>query len=186
MSNSLELTKRKTGGTSIRPLGIEYADVLERQAKRRNVVYQVQYFSVSDFGFAEVGVESPPNVAFLLEREVNKLRAFESLADNWDLHGAPAIEAAAIQSAVELLRHAAFVQLLPYQNPRLAAFPLRNGGIQLDLNGGKAPLEVEIFPDGSQEFTLFGPDDEVVWEENSLILAVERYQNLSPVLLGVA
>ena len=186
MPNSLELTKRNTGGSSIRPLGIDYADVLERQAKRRNVAYRVHYFSVSDFGFADVGTESPPNVAFLLEREVNKLRAFESLAANWDLHGALAIEAAAVQSAIELLRHAAFVQLLPYQNPRLAAFPLRNGGIQLDLNGGKAPLEIEIFPDGSQEFTFFGPDDEVIWEENNLILAVERYQDFSPVLLGVA
>jgi hypothetical protein len=186
MPNSLELTKRRTGGTSIRPLGIYYADVLERQAMRRNVAYQVQYFSMSDIGFADFGTESPPNVAFLLEREVNKLHTFESLSENWDLHGASAIKPAAIQSAIELLRHAAFVQLLPYQNPRLAAFPLRNGGIQLDLNGGKAPLEVEIFPDGSQEFTLFGPDDEVVWEENNLILAVERYQDFSPVLLGVA
>lgn len=183
MPNNLELTKRKMGGSSILPLGIYYADVLERQAKRLNVAYRVRYFSGGDFGFAELGTESPPNVAFLLEREVTKLRAFALLPADWDSQGAPAVEAAAIQSAIELLRHAAFVQLLPYQNPRLAAFPLRSGGIQLDLNGGKAPLEVEIFPDGSQEFTLFGPDDEVVWEESTLMLAIERYQDFSPVLL---
>ncbi|WP_310397874.1 hypothetical protein [Hymenobacter sp.] len=184
--NSPNPIKRKTGGGAIRPLSLAYADVLERQAMRRNVAYPVQYFDVRGAGLPELPSESPPNVAFLLQRELAKLRAFEQLLPNWDSYGAPAIQAAAVQSATELVQDPLFVKLLPYHHPRLAAFPLRNGGIQLDLNGGKAPLEIEISPDGEREFTLFGPDDEVIWEKPTLAMAIELYHDFSPVLLGVA
>jgi hypothetical protein len=73
------------------------------------------------------------------------------------------------------------VQLLPDYRPQLASFPLRNGGIQLDLNGGKAPLEIEIAPGGGQEYTLFGPDEEMLWEVPTLVLTIQRYQEFDPV-----
>jgi hypothetical protein len=173
MTMTLELPPREA---AIRPLGADYAEALQRQTRQRNVFVSWSWGVVP-----ELAAESPSNFAFLCEREVTRIRRFAELQPDWDSYGAPVISPLAIQSAIELLQQPAFVQLLPYYRPQLAAFPLRNGGIQFDLNGGKAPLEIEIAPGGEQEYTLFGPDEEVLWEVPTLALAIQRYQEFDPV-----
>jgi hypothetical protein len=173
MTLTLELPQRKV---ATRPLGPDYAEALQRQSRHRNVTSSWSWSVIP-----ELAAESPPNFAFLREREVAKIRSFAELRPDWDSYGAAAISHLAIQSAIELVQKPAFIQLLPYYSPRLAAFPLRNGGIQLDLNGGKAPLEIEIAPSGEREFTLFGPDEEMLWEAPTLALAIQLYQDFDPV-----
>ncbi len=173
MTLTIELPQREA---ATRPLGADYAEALQRQTRQRNVT-----FSWSWSVFPELTAESPPNFVFLREREVAKIRSFAELRPDWDSYGALVISPLAIQSAIELVEQPAFIQLLPYYTPRLAAFPLRNGGIQLDLNGGKAPLEIEIAPGGEREYTLFGPDEEVLWEVPTLVHAIQLYQDFDPV-----
>ena len=172
MSLTIERPQREA---TTRPLDADYAEALQRQTRQRNVAFRS--WSI----VAEPVAESPANFAFLREREVAKIRSFAELPPDWDSYSAPAISALAIQRAIELVQDPAFVQLLPHYRPRLAAFPLHNGGIQLDLNGGKAPLEIEITPEGEREFTLFGPDDEVRWEVPALALAIQLYQDIDSV-----
>ena len=117
----------------------------------------------------------PPSATFLLEREAKKLESFLALPDDWDSYGAPPVQPAAVQRAVELLQDPTFVQLLSIVNPRVAVFPLRNGGVQLDLNGGKKPLEIEISDSGDTEFAFFSPSNEIVWEGHTLKEAVTQY-----------
>ena len=159
-----------------RPLGADYVEALQRRTRQRNVT------SSWSWGiFVEQAAESPPNFAFLREREITKIRSFAELRPDWDSYGALIISPLAIQSAITLVQQPDFIHLLPYYTPRLAAFPLRSGGIQLDLNGGKAPLEIEIAPGGKREYTLFGLDDAVLWEVPTLALAIQLYQDFDPV-----
>ena len=181
MNTNRQLTKKPGSATVVRPLGVYYADVLQRQGMRQDIIYfSINFSERRRVRAAELISESPPNVAFLLEREAAKLRAFADLTPDWDSYGAAAIAPTAISSALELIQQPLFVRLLPYHKPRLAVFPLRNGGVQLDLNGGKAPIEIEVSPTGELEFTLFGPDDEVVWESATLAEAIERYRDFTP------
>lgn len=173
MTLTLERPQREA---ATRPLGADYAEALQRQSRHRNV-----FISWSWSIIPELAAESPPNFAFLREREVAKIRSFAALPSNWDSYGAPVISPLAIQSAIELMQQPAFIQLLPYYTPHIAAFPLRNGGIQLDLNGGKAPMEIEIAPGGEREYTLFGSDEEVLWEVPTLAHAIQLYQDFDPV-----
>lgn len=121
----------------------------------------------------------PPSVTFLIAREIKKTIGFAELPNDWDSYGALPTQPLAIRQAVGLLQNPSFVQLLPIENPRVAAFPLASGGIQLDLNGGIVPMEIEISANGEMEFAFFGPTNEVLWEGYSLYEAIEWYGSFS-------
>ena len=146
-----------------------------RLSYRRKINYSSQLYGVATSIFLETSSGLPPNTTFLIERVIKKARKLLELGDDWDSYGASVITDEAVRQAISILQDPSFSQLLPFTNPHVAVFPLHSGGVQLDLNAGKYPLEIEISPDGIPEYTFFGVTNEVIAEENTLDSAIEWY-----------
>lgn len=111
----------------------------------------------------------------LLDRAVEKVRSFATLPVDWDSYGAPPVTETAVQQGLVLLRAPELLRLLPAHQVHLAAFPRRDGGLQLDIDGGRLAIEIEVMAEGETVFTFFDADNEVQAEFNSLVEAVTWY-----------
>lgn len=118
---------------------------------------------------------SPGRALLLLDRAVEKVRSFATLPMDWDSYGAPPVTGVAVQKGLALLRTPQFLRLLPAHQVRLAAFPRRDGGLQLDIDGGRLAIEIEVTAEGETNYTFFDADNEVRAEFNSLVEAVAWY-----------
>lgn len=176
MPDTLIPTRRHSLAAPLTALNVEQAERLVASIWHDSMVVGDAWYQATAY-HASRTVMSQAVSAFvrpttLLARVAHTLRSFLTLPADWDSYGAQPVQTAAVEEALVLLQDADFLQLLPAQQPRLAAYPLSNGGVQLDVNGGHWPLEIEVSPDGQIEFTFFGPANEVLWETNQLREAI--------------
>ncbi|UOQ69465.1 hypothetical protein [Hymenobacter volaticus] len=176
MPDTLIPTRRHSLAAPLTALNVEQAERLSASIWHDSMVADAALYQATAY-HAPRTVVSQAVSAFvrpttLLARVAHTLRSFLTLPADWDSYGAQSVQPAAVEEALALLQDADFLQLMPAQQPRLAAYPLSHGGIQFDLNGGRWPLEIEISPDGQVEFTIFGPANEVLWETNQLREAI--------------
>lgn len=85
-----------------------------------------------------------------------RLRDVAALPDDWDSYGSPRPSTDAVSLAVRLL-----VQLEPRKPPIPRIVPVGGGGVQLEWDGPKRSLELEILPNGIIEFLLSGEEGQM-------------------------
>ncbi len=113
-----------------------------------------------------------------------RLREFAALRSGWDSYGAEAPTTTAVNAAREELMSLA---VLLAENTEAAevvptVFPMRDGGIQLDLDTPSGAIEVEIAPDGTRTYTYFEPGTEASETLMSLREALARLTNVATAL----
>ncbi|UOG77621.1 hypothetical protein MTX78_24985 (plasmid) [Hymenobacter tibetensis] len=179
MPDTLIPTRRQSLAGSRSALNVEQAQVLALRTWHHYMVADAAVYQATAHQTPRI-IVSPANNTFarlvnLLKRVARVVQDFSTLPLDWDSYGAQTIQAAAIEAALTVMQEPDFLQLLAAKHPRLAAYPLSNGGVQLDINGGRWPLEIEISPNGRLEFTFFGPANQVLWETYELSDAVNWY-----------
>ena len=145
------------------------------------VPFNTDLSGLQSYGYAPIAVTTQPGTApgrlpLQLHRAAKELSSFAALPADWDSYGAPPVSKLAVNQAIALLDNPFFGRLLPRHGVRLAAFPRRDGGVQLDVDGGPYALEVVIAEDGAAEYTFFAHDNIVVAELSSLAEAVDWYE----------
>ena len=89
---------------------------------------------------------------------------FGRLEKNWDSFNADAISNISINTAIEALDH---LNLKGYLNIDFIvyAFPMRDGGIQFEIEGENISAEIEISPEGIPTFILFNNGGDIIEKE---------------------
>ena len=124
---------------------------------------------------ATKGVRKPATgLGLIIPKLLTQVDSFKDLADDWDTYGALPIAAGAIAQARQLL-DALSLQLVYAPAVSVHVFPMRDGGVQVELDRESASMEVEIHPDGTQDYLLFNPDGSVIGTYASLFVALRHF-----------
>ena len=78
----------------------------------------------------------------------NSIASLRDLQEDWDGHGAPRIDLATIDYAIEL-----FARLAEPTMPKPSAIPTVGGGVQFEWHTATHHIELEV--EGPEEFSLF-------------------------------
>jgi len=148
---------------------------MRRDLSRRSVRKELAAKPYGDVTEAKEANMTSTGTALLLDRITDKVRHFSELPLNWDSYGAEPVAIQAVQTGTDVLNDPLFWQLLPRHNARLAAFPRRDGGLQLEVDGGYYALEVIISAAGETEYAFFNSRNEVEQEFLALTEAADWY-----------
>jgi hypothetical protein len=110
---------------------------------------------------------------FSLERQVE---AFRALQPDWDTYGALPIQEVAIRQARRLL-HLLSMQLTGARPLSIHVFPMRDGGVQIEIDGDEMEMEVEVHPDGTEDYLVFNPEGQLLPTRNTLTSALRQFAN---------
>ncbi len=89
--------------------------------------------------------ESPAGSWLVLT--LTRLNELARLQANWDGYGSPAVQRAALQTAIRLL-----LELAPDEPAEPQIIPVPGGGVQLEWQTASRELELEILPQGTVEY----------------------------------
>ncbi len=93
---------------------------------------------------------------------LEKINGFQFLDKNWDSYNADTISTKAIQTAVSILEK--IVQTTKNYSIELHVFPMRNGGIQFELDSDSLSLEIEIDTKGDLKLIRFDEEGDILEE----------------------
>lgn len=113
-------------------------------------------------------------LGLVIPKLLTQVSSFEELAYDWDTYGALPIAAGAIARARQLL-NALSLQLVYAPAVSVHVFPMRDGGVQVELDRDSASMEIEVHPDGSQDYLLFKPDGSAIGTYSSLFVALRHF-----------
>lgn len=82
----------------------------------------------------------------------DRFEAVGAVAQGWDSYGAEAPTAAALASARPIARHG-------FRSAAgVSVFPMRDGGIQFDVDTARGSGEIEVSPNGKVRAMLYKPE----------------------------
>ena len=110
-------------------------------------------------------------VVFKLQRQLETFRALEA---DWDTYGASPITDAAIRQAGRILNSLS-LQLAAVRGISMHVFPMRDGGVQIDLDKKTASVEIEVHPEATQTYLLFDTDGELIDSPHSLSAILRQF-----------
>lgn len=113
-------------------------------------------------------------LGLLIPKLAAQLDSFRALAADWDTYGALPIEPGALERARQLLE-ALSLQLVYAPAVSVHVFPMRDGGVQVELDRDAASMEIEVHPDGTEDYLLFTPDGTVLGSYPSLFAALRHF-----------
>ena len=105
---------------------------------------------------------------------LTQVNSFKDLAYDWDTYGALPIAEGAVAQARQLL-NALSLQLVYAPAVSVHVFPMRDGGVQVELDRDSAAMEIEVHNDGSQDYLLFSPDGSAIGTYYSLFVALRHF-----------
>jgi hypothetical protein len=94
-----------------------------------------------------------------------KINGFRFLEKNWDSYNADTISDKAIQKAISILDK--IIQTTQNHSIKLHVFPMRNGGIQFELDNENQSFEIEIDTNGILKFIRFDEEGDILEEINN-------------------
>lgn len=101
----------------------------------------------------------------------NRIYDFKHLKDNWDSYHAEKISEGSIIFAIQL------IMILELNNITVdEAFPMRDGGVQIEKDDGNASIEIEISPDYKITLLVFDRKSDLKFE------AVYEIKNIAKLL----
>jgi len=94
-----------------------------------------------------------------------KINGFHFLEQNWDSYNADTISDKAIKKAISVLDR--IIQTTQSHSIKLHVFPMRNGGIQFELDNENLSFEIEIDTNGILKFIRFDEEGNILEEINN-------------------
>jgi len=88
--------------------------------------------------------------------------SFSKLHENWDGYGADRINLSAQKSAINIIHQ--FAKNDVFNNINMHIFPMRDGGIQVELDGSIITAELEIDQNGTVKFIQYNEEGDIVDE----------------------
>ncbi|TDN36962.1 hypothetical protein E4631_19975 [Hymenobacter sp. UV11] len=113
-------------------------------------------------------------LGLVVPKLLTQVNSFKDLAYDWDTYGALPIAEGAIAQARQLL-NALSLQLVYAPAVSVHVFPMRDGGVQVELDRDSASMEIEVHPNGSQDYLLFNPDGSIIGTYPSLFVALRHF-----------
>lgn len=146
--------------------------VLSHRQKKKSQRATQPLVQLIDAASGRVSIQSPLAMrVFGLERQVE---AFRNLPPDWDTYGAEPIQEAAIRQARRLL-HQLSMQMTSVRSVSLHVFPMRDGGVQIEIDGRDMEMEIEVHPDGTQDYLVFNSEGKLLPTKNTLTSALRQF-----------
>ncbi|AII54474.1 MULTISPECIES: hypothetical protein [Hymenobacter] len=113
-------------------------------------------------------------LGLVIPKLLAQLETFRNLSPNWDSYGALPTEERALARARQLLNSLS-LQLVYAPAVSVHVFPMRDGGIQVELDRDNASMEIEVHPDGTEDYLLFTAQGALIGTYTSLFAALRHF-----------
>ncbi len=158
---------------------IKFEEVLGRRQKKKSRRAADPIHLLIAAASGRVSVETP--LALRVVHLARQVESFRSLQPDWDTYGALPTHESAIRRARRLLDLLS-LQLTDARSVRIHVFPMRDGGVQIDVDREEAEMEIEVHPDGTEDYLVFNPDGNLLPTKDTLTSALRQFGQRTPLL----
>lgn len=158
---------------------VKIEELLSRRQKRKSQRAAAPVYELIAAATGRLSIASPLALrVFQLARQVE---AFRALPPNWDTYGALPTQEPAIRRAQQLLDLLS-LQLTSSRSVSIHVFPMRDGGVQLEVDREGAEMEIEVHPDGTEDYLVFNGEGQLLPTKNTLTQALRQFASRTPML----
>jgi len=105
----------------------------------------------------------------LIKDLMNRIEEFKNLESNWDTYNADKISPAGISNAKQI------VNVFGINNIIFdCAFPMRDGGVQLEINSKGCNIEIEVSLDSDIKLLVFNKVNNLILEKNFKMIDLDK------------
>jgi len=105
----------------------------------------------------------------LIKDLINRIEEFKNLDSNWDTYNADKISPDSITNARQI------VKIFGTNNIIFdCAFPMRDGGVQLEINSKDFNIEIEVNPDTEIKLLVFNKVNNLILEKDFKMLNLDN------------